>query len=60
MCCWCATSNPTYRGFAQDAHLAHEAVNLSVGVRVNGAVHVQDVNAYHGRLKQGSSRPLKY
>ena len=44
--------NPTYRGFAQDAHLAHEAVNLSAGVRVNGAVHVQNVNAYHGRLKQ--------
>lgn len=44
--------NPTYRSFAQDAHLAHEAINLSAGVRVNGAVHVQNVNAYHGRLKQ--------
>ena len=32
--------------------LAHEAVNLSAGVRVNGAIHVQNVNAYHGRLKQ--------
>jgi len=44
--------NRTYGGFAQDAHLAHEAVNLSAGVRVNGAIHVQNVNAYHGRLKQ--------
>jgi IS1 family transposase len=48
--------NPTYRGFAQDAHLAHEAVNLSAGVRVNGAIHVQNVNAYHGRLKQWLQR----
>jgi len=44
--------NRTYCGFAQDAHLAHEAVNLSAGERVNGAIHVQNVNAYHGRLKQ--------
>ncbi|MDB5932312.1 MAG: Insertion element protein [Polaromonas sp.] len=44
--------NPTYRGFAQDAHLVHEAINLSKGMCVNGAVHVQNVNAYHGRLKQ--------
>ena len=44
--------NPTYHGFARDAHLAHEAVNLSAGVRVNGAIHVQNVNAYHSRLKQ--------
>jgi hypothetical protein len=44
--------NQTYRSFAQDAHLAHEAVNLNAGVRVNGAIHVQNVNAYHGRLKQ--------
>jgi transposase-like protein len=44
--------NPTYRYFAQDAGISHDAVNLSAGVRVNGAVHIQNVNAYHGRLKQ--------
>ena len=44
--------NPTYRYFAQDAGISHDAINLSAGVRVNGAVHIQNVNAYHGRLKQ--------
>ena len=29
----------------------HHAVNLSAGVRVDGAWHVQNVNAYHSRLK---------
>ena len=48
--------NPTYRCFAQDAHLSHEAINLSAGVRVKGAVHVQNVNAYHGRFKQWLGR----
>src|SRR3954466_15792821 len=32
--------------------LHHEPVNLAAGVRVrDGAFHVQNVNAYHGRLK---------
>ncbi len=48
--------NPTYRSFAQDAHLSHEAINLSAGGRVRGAVHVQNVNAYHGRVKQWLGR----
>lgn len=43
--------NPTYRYFAQEVALTHEAVNLSAGVRVRGAYHVQNVNAYHSRLK---------
>ena len=42
------TSNPTYRYFAQEAQIAHDAINLNAGVRVKGAVHVQNVNAYHG------------
>ena len=30
----------------------HEPVNLAAGIRVrDGAFHVQNVNAYHGRLK---------
>ncbi|MCK0506681.1 IS1595 family transposase [Aromatoleum anaerobium] len=42
--------NPTYRYFALDTGLSHEAVNLSAGIRVRGAYHVQNVNAYHSRL----------
>ena len=52
MFCWSAKSNPTYRYFAQEAHISHAAINLSAGLRVKGAVHIQNVNAYHGRLKQ--------
>lgn len=44
--------NPTYRYFAQDGDISHDAINLSVGIRVKGAVHIQNVNAYHSRLKQ--------
>ena len=46
--------NPTYRYFAQDAGISHDAINASV--RVLGAVHIQNVNAYHGRLKQWLNR----
>lgn len=48
--------NSTYRLFVQDVHLSHETINLSASVRVRGAVHVQNVNAYHGRLKQRLGR----
>ena len=43
--------NPTCRYFAQDAGISHDAINLSSGIRVNGAIHIQNVNAYHSRLK---------
>jgi hypothetical protein len=36
---------------AKALHLAHEALNLSAGVRVRGPWHVQNVNAYHSRFK---------
>jgi hypothetical protein len=48
--------NPTGRYLAQDAGLSHDTINLSAGTRVKGAVHVQNVNAYHGRLKQWVNR----
>lgn len=48
--------NPTYRYFAQEAGISHDAINLSAGLRVNGVVHIQNVNAYHGRLKQWLNR----
>jgi hypothetical protein len=40
-----------YRTFARQAGITHEAVNLSAGERVRGAVHVQNVNSYHSRLR---------
>ena len=43
--------NPTYRYFAQDADISHDSINLSAGIRVKGAIHIQNVNAYHSRLK---------
>ena len=40
-----------YRAFAHEAGITHEAVNLRAGIRVRGAIHVQNVNAYHSRLR---------
>ena len=48
--------NPTYRYFAQDAGISHDAINLSACVHAKGAVHIQNVNAYHDRLKQWFNR----
>ena len=45
-----------YRAFAAAAGIAHESVNLRTGERVRGAVHVQNVNAYHSRFRQWLSR----
>jgi hypothetical protein len=45
-----------YRTFARAAGISHEAVNLRAGERVRGAVHVQNVNAYHSRFRQWLSR----
>ncbi len=49
-------ANPTYKAFSQAEGFSHEVVNLSQGKRVNGAVHVQNVNAYHSRFKQWLNR----
>jgi transposase-like protein len=40
-----------YRAFAREAGISHEAVNLRAGIRVRGAAHVQNVNAYHSRFR---------
>ena len=41
-----------YATFAAESGLHHEPVNLAAGIRVReGAFHIQNVNAYHGRLK---------
>jgi transposase-like protein len=48
-------SHAAYRAFARTHGIAHEAVNLRAGTRVRpsaaGAIHVQNVNAYHSRLR---------
>ncbi|MDL2356645.1 MAG: IS1595 family transposase [Pseudomonadota bacterium] len=44
--------HPAYPWFAREAGIVHRAVNLSAGVRVDGAWHVQNVNAYHSRIKE--------
>ena len=41
-----------YRAFARAAGISHRAVNLHAGIRVQGAAHVQNVNAYHSRLRE--------
>lgn len=49
-------ANASYRSFAQEVGISHEVVNLSAGTRVRGAFHVQNVNAYHSRLRQWIKR----
>jgi transposase-like protein len=44
-------AHAAYRAFAREAGITHEAVNLQAGIRVRGAIHVQNVNAYHSRLR---------
>ena len=46
-----------YRAFAREAGISHRAVNLRAGIRVQGAAHMQNVNAYHSRLR-GWLRPF--
>ena len=48
--------HPAYKAFARAAVISHEAVDLRSGERVRGAVHVQNVNAYHRRFRQWLAR----
>jgi hypothetical protein len=48
----CTDGAKAYAAFAARHGLHHEPINVAAGVRVrDGAFHVQNVNAYHGRLK---------
>jgi len=49
-------SNAAYRAFARATGITHEAVNLRAGERVRGAIHVQNVNAYHSRFREWLAR----
>lgn len=47
----CTDGSPVYRRYSAERGVVHEPVNLSKGQRVRKAFHVQNVNAYHSRLK---------
>ena len=48
----CSDGAKAYASFAAQHGLHHEPINIAAGVRVRaGAFHIQNVNAYHGRLK---------
>ena len=53
-------ANAAYRAFARKHGVAHQAVNVNSGERVRasplGAMHVQNVNGYHQRLRQWLAR----
>ena len=53
-------SNAAYRAFSRCHGIAHQTVNLRQGVRVRssieGAIHVQNVNAYHSRFRRWLAR----
>jgi len=41
----------SYRRFCADAGITHETVNARAGIRSRGAIHIQNVNAWHSRFK---------
>lgn len=47
----CTDGSAAMAAAAQDLGVQHEALNLSAGQRVRGPWHIQNVNAYHARLK---------
>ena len=47
----CTDGSKALGAAARALGVEHHAVNLSAGIRVDGAWHVQNVNAYHSRLK---------
>ena len=48
----CSDGAKAYATFAAERGIHHEPINVAAGVRVrDGAFHIQNVNAYHGRLK---------
>jgi transposase-like protein len=53
----CSDGAKAYGAFAAKHGLHHEPINVAAGVRVrDGAFHIQNVNADHGRLKGWMSR----
>ena len=52
----CTDSSKALTATAKDIGVTHHPVNLSAGIRVDGPWHVQNVNAYHSRLKNWMRR----
>ena len=53
----CSDGYKSYIQFVQDNDLVHKRLNLSAGIRVIDKVfHIQNVNAYHSRLKNRVGR----
>lgn len=48
---FCTEGDAIMRATARKLGIEHHAVNVSIGIRVDGHWHVQNVNAYHSRLK---------
>jgi transposase-like protein len=44
-------SAAAYARFAAETGITHEAVNVRAGRRARGAIHIQNVNAWHSRFK---------
>jgi transposase-like protein len=44
-------SAAAYASFAKQAGITHETVNVRAGERSRGAIHIQNVNAWHSRFK---------
>lgn len=53
----CTDGARVYQKVARDLSLTHRAINVQRGIRViDGAFHIQNVNAYDSRLKQWMQR----
>lgn len=47
----CTDGSAAMAAAANELRVQHEVLNLSAGERVRGPWHIQNANAYHGRLK---------
>jgi transposase-like protein len=52
----CTDGSAAIAAAAHELRLHHEPLNLSAGERVRGPWHIQNVNAYHSRLKSWIAR----
>jgi transposase-like protein len=52
----CTDGGAALAAAARQLGVEHHALNISRGPRVQGAWHIQNVNAYHGRLKSWMRR----
>ena len=55
-CLLISDGHKPYKSFSQQHDLSHVIVRNKLGMRTQGAWHIQNVNAYHSRLKQWMRR----